>query len=63
MASNADTQNRKAGSDESQAAFNENMANEQRNKNVFRAHKVSSNADPFNPSRLDNAIQQKLLDT
>lgn len=62
MASQQDIANMKAGSDESQAAFNENVANAQRDKSVFRAHKVSLDADKFNPARLDNAIQQKLAE-
>ena len=62
MASSIDTANRKAGSDQSQTAYNHSVADSQRDKTSFRAQKVALGADKFNPARLDNAIQQKLSD-
>lgn len=52
MASSADNANRKAGSDESQMAWNESKAAEQRDKTSFRAQSVSASADKFNPNRI-----------
>lgn len=62
MASKQDIANRRAGSDESQMSYNQGIAEAQRDKTSFRAHKVAVNGDPYNPSRLDNAIQQKLIE-
>ncbi len=62
MASSQDTNSRRNGNDESQMANNHSLAMAQGEKSSFRAHKVAMNADPFNPTRIDNAIQQKLLD-
>lgn len=63
MASKADLASLKAGSDQSQTANNHEIAMAQADKTSFRAHKVSLSADKFNPARLENAIQQKMLDT
>ena len=52
MASSIDTANRKAGSDQSQTAYNHSVADSQRDKTSFRAQKVASSADPYNPARL-----------
>ncbi len=60
MASKIDTENRKQGSSNSEMAYNYQIAEQQGQKTSFRAHKVAGNADPYNPARLDNAIQQKL---
>lgn len=62
MASAADTKNRKSGSSEVEITFNHEMANAQRDKTVFRAHKVALDADPYNPARLSNAIIGNLSD-
>ena len=59
MASKQDLANLKAGSDQSQTTYNQMVAEAQRNKSAFRAHKVALDADPYNPSRLDNAILGK----
>lgn len=52
MASKQDTSNRKQGSDESQASFNQQMAESQRDKTSFRASKVHQMSDKYNPERL-----------
>lgn len=62
MASKQDKISLRDGNDVSQMDFNNSVATSQRDKNIFRAHKVAMNADPYNPARLDNAVQQKLLD-
>ena len=49
-------------SSEAEANYNQQIAMQQSEKTVFRAHKTALNADPYNPTRIDNAIQQKLLD-
>ena len=38
--------------DESQMEHNHQTAKSQRDKTIFRAHKVAMSADPFNPNRL-----------
>lgn len=60
MPSQQDTNNRKQGSSESEAQYNYQIALLQGEKTAFRAHKTALNADPFNPNRVDNAVQQKL---
>jgi hypothetical protein len=62
MASSIDTANRKAGSSQAEISHNHAVAHSQGEKSSFRAHKVALSADKFNPSRLDNAIQQKLAE-
>lgn len=52
MASKQDTANRKAGSSQTQADFNQNMAESQRDKTAFRASKVHQMSDKYNPERL-----------
>ncbi len=52
MASQQDLANMRAGSDESQMAFNKEVAESQRDKTAFRAHNVSLSADKFNPQRI-----------
>jgi hypothetical protein len=58
----ADKKNLKNGNDDTSMTFNSKIADIQRDKTVFRAHNKALDADKFNPARLDNAIQQKLLD-
>lgn len=50
------------GNDNSSIEYNEKIAESQRSKTVFRAHRTALNADKYNPARLDNAIQQTLSD-
>lgn len=50
-------------SSESEMNYNHQIAMQQGEKSAFRAHKTSSNTDPYNPNRIDNAKQQKMLDT
>lgn len=53
MASQQDTQNRKSGSSQSSEDFNLKIANSQRDKTNFRAHKTAASADPFASGRLN----------
>lgn len=62
MASNTDRENMRSGNSDAEASYNYQIAMQQGEKSSFRAHKTAMNADPFNPSRVDNARQQKLLD-
>ena len=59
MASEIDTKNRKAGSSDSESTYNYQIAMQQGEKSSFRAHKTALNADPYNPTRIDNAINAK----
>lgn len=61
MASPQDIANRRAGSSEAEMNYNHQIAMQQGEKSSFRAHKTAMNADPYNPSRIENAIQQKLI--
>ncbi len=62
MASDTDRANLKAGSSEVEANYNYQIAMQQGEKSSFRAHKVAMNADPYNPTRIENAVQQKLAE-
>lgn len=46
-------------SSETEMDYNYQIAMQQGEKSSFRAHKTALNADPYNPTRIDNAIQQK----
>lgn len=50
-------------SSESEMNYNHQIAMQQGEKSAFRAHKISMNADPYNPNRIDNAKQQTLSNT
>lgn len=62
MASDIDRQNRIQGSSEAEINYNYQIALQQGEKTAFRAHKTALNADKYNPARLDNSVQQNLLD-
>lgn len=62
MASPIDIANMKAGSSETEANYNYQIAMQQLEKSSFRAHKTALNADPYNPGRLSNVPQQILSD-
>ncbi len=62
MASSIDKENMRNGNSNAEQAYNYQIAVQQGEKTSFRAHKTALNADPFNPSRVDNAMQQKLSD-
>ncbi len=52
MASKQDTESRRNGNSEYEAAFNQGMAKVQRDKTSFRATQVAKDADPFASGRL-----------
>jgi hypothetical protein len=62
MGSQTDKENMRNGNSVEEASFNQNVAEAQRDKTMFRAHKTALSADPFNPARLSNATPQTLTD-
>lgn len=62
MGSEIDKQSMKTAGSDVEMAYNLALANQQREKTEFRAHKTALNTDQYNPARLSNAIQQKQFD-